>query len=293
MDQGKLKIMLVSKRLSSYPWGTGNFFHKALISLGHTVVDIDIAQVKNNLNVKDIAEIQQRLGVDLLLVLKGQGMDPKWIMAVKCPTVLWYPDDVFSLPVARADLKSYGSVYDHVYYFDEAGLGELKKLGVRDPKLLLPATDPEVYVHQPTTKKVHDISFVGNIFPARRQLLDRLKKKFQVYEAQVYMHTMISIFNGSKIVFNLGIGKTGYQLRVFEALGMKCFVLTNSVPSQFRVFEDRKHLVYFTNDNVEELIGYYLAHDEERNTIAQNGYEEVLQKHTFGLRVEQLLEEVL
>jgi len=219
-------------------------------------------------------------------------MSPGWIATVKCPTVIWYPDDVLELPVAQNDVKAYGHVYDYFYYFDQAGFPALKRLGVSNPRLLLPATDPEVYKRQNIVKKVHDVSFVGNIFPERRKILDRLKKQFRVLETQAFMGKMVDIFSKSKIVFNLGVGKTGYQLRVFEALGMACFCLTNEIPPEFRVFEDRKHLAYYNNGNLEGLITHYLARDADREAIAQRGYAEVMSKHTYNHRVSQILKDV-
>jgi len=259
--------------------------------MGHRVVDIAIDSQGGE--VQKLSEIQKGCSADLLFVLKGHTMRPEWVAAVSCPTVLWYPDDVIMLPHAAADVKSYGYAYDYVYYFDPAGLPVLKRLGVKDPRVLLPATDPEVYRRLDIAEKGHDISFVGNVSPERRVLLDRLKKRFRVLEARVFMDEMVDVFNRSKIVFNLGVGKTGYQLRVFEALGMECFLLTNEIPLEFRVLEDRKHLVYYNSDNVEDLAAYYLAHDTERSAIALSGYEEVVGKHTFDVRVQQILGDVL
>lgn len=291
MSQTKLKIMLISKRLSSYPWGTGNFFHKSLVKLGHQIIDVDVDKHKDQL--PQLAVMQQRYKADLLITLKGQGIAPDWVAAVKCPTVLWYQDDATEWQIARDDLSTYGPVYDHVYYFDDAGIELLKSLGIQNPKVLHCATDPETYTYQPNTEKIFDISFVGNVSPTRRQLLDRLQRKFRVHVATVFMHDMVNIFNMSKINFNLSVGKTGYPLRVFEALGMGGFLLTSDVPAKYRLFKDKTHLVYYNDDNVEDLVTYYLAHDKVRANIARLGYKEVMQKHTFDLRMKQLLKEVL
>lgn len=285
-----LTVILVSKRLSR-PWGTGNFFHKALVKLGHRVVDIAIDSQGSEL--ARLSEIQREHSADLLFVLKGHTMQPGWVSGVNCPTVLWYPDDVMTLPYAAADVQTYGHVYDHVYYFDPAGLPALERLGVKDPRVLLPATDPEVYRRLDIAEKAYDISFVGSMSPERRTFLDRLKRSFNVFEARVFMDEMVGVFNRSKIVFNLGVGKTGYQLRVFEALGMECFLLTNEIPLEFRVLEDGKHLACYNSNNVEGLAAYYLADEAARKSIARCGYEEVVSKHTFDARVQQILGDVL
>ena len=103
------------------------------------------------------------------------------------------------------------------------------------------------------------------------------------------MEDMARIFNEAKIVLNLGIGSNGYNLRVFEALGCRSFLLTNEINQEDILFEDRKHLVYFNEHTIEDSIRYYLDHDEEREAIAENGYREVCAKHTFKHRVNQML----
>ena len=102
---------------------------------------------------------------------------------------------------------------------------------------------------------------------------------------------MVRIFNEAKIVLNLGIGNTGYQLRVFEALGCRSFLLTNEIDMKNRLFKDKEHLVYFNERNIEDIIDYYLKQDDERESIAENGYREVCAKHTFKHRVAQMLDD--
>jgi len=281
-----LKIILISKRFTNHPWGTGNFIHKSLTKMGHEVIDIDFVKDRKKLN-----ELLKQ-DADLLISYKGSGVNPKLIEMVKCPTVLWYPDDVLSSQQAVNDMRTLGYAYDYVYYFDQAGIDILKKFGLRNPKFLPLATDPEVYAWKNIDEKKYDVSFVGNVYPNRRKLLDRLKSKFNVYETKAYMNEMVDIFNRSKIVLNLAVGKSGYPLRVFEALGCRSFLLTNEIDPKFRIFEDRKHLVYFTDDNIEELIEYYLEHDDEREAVAQNGYQEVIDNHTFEIRMSKVIKDI-
>jgi spore maturation protein CgeB len=279
----KLRVILVGARLSNYPWGTENFIHKALSEFGHDVIDIDLRH-----DYSRIGEIH-KIPADLVIVYKGSGLNPRLLEMLSCPVILWYPDDVLSVPHAQEDLQKNGYAYDRVYYFDQAGLEKLRQMGIAHCTFLPLATDTTVYKYLPGTEKKHDVAFVGNIYPNRRILLDRLKQKFNVLEAKAFMGDMVRIFNEAKIVLNLGIGKTGYQLRVFEALGCRSFLLTNEIDMHNRLFKDKEHLVYFNEQNIEDLISYYLNHDDEREVIAENGYREVCEKHTFKHRVVQIL----
>ncbi|MCF6154446.1 MAG: glycosyltransferase [Candidatus Brocadia sp.] len=279
----KLRVILVGVRLSNYPWGTENFIYKSLSESGHDVFDFDLRRDCNRI------DEFHKIPADLVIAYKGSGLNPRLLEMLSCPAILWYPDDVLTVQHAQEDLQSNGYAYDHVYYFDRAGLEKLRQMGIEHSTFLPLATDPTIYKYLPGTEKKHDVAFVGNIYPNRRALLDRLKQKFNVLEAKAFMGDMVRIFNEAKIVLNLGIGKTGYQLRVFEALGCRSFLLTNEINMDDRLFKDKEHLVYFNEKNIEDLISYYLNHDEEREAIAENGYREVCAKHTFKHRVAQML----
>jgi spore maturation protein CgeB len=206
--------------------------------------------------------------------------------------VLWYPDDVSCLEHAQRDVRTFGYAYDIVYSFDPATLPIFKAFGVQNPRCLPVAADPNVYRKLEGTEKVHDVSFIGNLYPNRVKLLERLSKRFSVFVAQAYMDDMVKIFNESKIVLNLGVGQTGIQLRVFEAMACGSFVLTNEIPADGRLFKDKHHLVYFNDENIEDLIDYYLKHDDEREFIAAQGHKEVISRHTFDHRVSTILHDV-
>ena len=284
-----MNIILVGKRLS-FAHATGNFFYRALTKLGHSVTDVDIDKHSNLL--PKLSDIQKSYKADLLIVLKGHGIQPEWIAAVNCPTVLWYQDDAFEWECARDDLLLSGAAYDHVFYFDHAQLELVKSLNISNVKYLPCATDPAVYKYKPGTPKMYDISFVGNVSQPRRAMLDRIARSFNINVQTVFLDQMVEVFNRTKINFNLSVGKTGFPLRIFEALGMCSFLLTSHVPEEHRLFVDGVHLAYYTDDNLEAQIQYYLDKPKLRERIANQGYKEVLQKHTFDHRMRQLLEEI-
>ena len=69
------------------------------------------------------------------------------------------------------------------------------------------------------------------------------------------------------------------------------FVLTNFQPEFLDYFEQGKHLVWYESHfDMMNKISYYLEHDDEREHIAQAGYQLVKDKHTMKLRVSELLE---
>ena len=56
-------------------------------------------------------------------------------------------------------------------------------------------------------------------------------------------------------------------------------------------FKNKEDLVCFeSTEELVELAGYYLSHEEERIEIAKKGYEKVKQHHTWESRVMEMFE---
>jgi len=277
------RIHLVSARWSNHPWGMGNEVYRTLVEMGFDVIDTDFR--------KDFQHLPRLLQQDahLTFVLKGNGIPPELIRRLPGVTVLWYPDDLLATQHGPRDIAYNGQAFDLVYGFAKYDLEEYKKHGVKEAKWLPLSCDPHLH-RKLDLPKIHDVSFIGNIYPNRAALLKRLEQRFDLFVTHAYGEEMVRIYNQSKIVLNLGIGRGGIQHRVFEALACGSLLLTNELPSgDERIFEDRVHLVYYNEENIEDLIVYYLAHDEEREAIARQGRAEVIQKHTFAHRMQQVL----
>lgn len=158
------------------------------------------------------------------------------------------------------------------------------------------ACDPEVHRPIPVPEE-YDLAFVGHYFCPpyydRARLLDRLSRRYRMRIASnVGYDEMALIYSQAKIVFNrsmLGI----FNIRPFEAMSCGRLVLTDRIGNGLTdLFQDRKHLVIYGEEDLEDLIDHYLVHDEERNAIAQEGQREVHSKHTYAHRVDQILRTV-
>ncbi len=166
------------------------------------------------------------------------------------------------------------------------------------------AAEPQAYPKIEIIKK-YDVGFVGHVQETpnyngftRVEALDRLFREFPnfYYGSRHPAFPTVNLFEDaaknfslSKIVFNISI-KDDINMRVFETLSTGSFLLTNWIPTLGELFEDGKHLVtYKTPDEMVEKAHYYLEHEEEREKIAQAGYEEFISKHTYKHRVEQIL----
>lgn len=139
--------------------------------------------------------------------------------------------------------------------------------------------------------KKYDVCFVGHINSQNRiDFLDRMFSEFpNFFYGQRLFEEAAEKFHESKIVLNISM-LDDLNMRTFEAMGTGSFLLTNWIPTIEDVFEDGKHLVLYKS--IEEAVDkakYYLAHDDEREKIAQAGYEEVMAKHQIKHRVDRML----
>lgn len=107
-----------------------------------------------------------------------------------------------------------------------------------------------------------------------------------------YWSELPKVFRASRINLNFTIPniKSGIPLRVWDVLGAKGFLLTNyqaEIPLYFKEGED---LVCFDGvEDLKEKVAYYLAHEEERKRIAENGYRKVKEHHTYIERIQYIL----
>jgi len=189
---------------------------------------------------------------------------------------------------------------------------------------------PAEAVTIPRLTKVYEICFVGNLFPGPRSDLVRLLRMYypEMFVGNAYFQDMARIYSASKIVFNRSV-LNDLNMRVFEALASGSLLITNELNDagrswesgtpqrafptvvgtpmivqgrgsdpggngQGELFRDGNHLVtYRTSEELLEKVRYYLEHDEERERIAAAGREEVLAKHTYRQRMEEMLGQVI
>ena len=104
-----------------------------------------------------------------------------------------------------------------------------------------------------------------------------------------YHNDMPRVFCGSDINMNFTIRniRSGIPLRVWDIMACGGFVLTNFQAELPAYFEDGVHMAWFGSiDDMRRKADYYLAHDDERRQIAEQGRRFVMQNHTYRNRIE-------
>ena len=96
------------------------------------------------------------------------------------------------------------------------------------------------------------------------------------------------VFKQAKINLNISLRSiiAGMPLRAFDIMGAGGFLLTNFQPDFLEFFQPGEDFVYFdSKSDMLDKIAYYLSHEEERRQIAENGYHEIMEHHTYRHRV--------
>ena len=104
---------------------------------------------------------------------------------------------------------------------------------------------------------------------------------------------MHKIIKRSKINVNFHHSTTqeGTNLRTFQVIGCKAFLLTEYVKDLKKLFKVNKEIVCFKNlYELKKLANYYLKRDSLRKKIAHAGFMRVQKKHTYKIRLNQMLQ---
>lgn len=84
--------------------------------------------------------------------------------------------------------------------------------------------------------------------------------------------------------------RTGIPLRVFDIFACEGFMISNYQSELCELFVPGEDFVYYESiEQVPELAGYYLEHENERREIAHNGYIKVKEQYSYMVRLNRLL----
>ncbi|HAA73713.1 TPA: hypothetical protein DCE37_01155, partial [Candidatus Latescibacteria bacterium] len=216
---------------------------------------------------------------------------------LSCPSVALIGDTHTGQMDWRID---YAKMFSHVYLmFTRHHIPEFEQAGVTNIGWLPAACDPRFHGKFDVAKS-YEIGFIGQTnpqwHPDRVALLERLRAAgFDLQVDGKILEEMSLFHSRSKIVFNRSLN-LDLNRRVFEALCSGSMLLTDRLPAESgleSLFVSREHLVLYNDDEVEELARYYVDHDEEREAIAAAGRKLAMAEHTYAVRANQLLSDVI
>lgn len=240
-----------------------------------------------------------------LLVIKGDTLTSHTINQINQEgiiTINWFPDWLVSWRWVKAHAPSYTMFINSCYDTFE----KLDQLGIKN--YYLPYAAPVPTRKRPLTEK-YAITFIGQHSPRReryfRAIADldlhiwgydrwRTSSLSHLFHNQTSQAQTQAIIARSRIVVNILTGTDSFQptavnIRTFEALSAGTFLLAKDHPILHRHFKVGKELITFTSpQDLRRKVKYYLSHDQEREKIAQTGYNRILKSHTFNHRLKEL-----
>lgn len=262
----------------------------------------------------EIYDIYRKINPDIVLIVKGdivsRDLLEKMTGAAK---ILWMMDSFSRYEFLVPQLK----LYDKVFVFEYSDLQFLNKYGITAEYLPLCA-DERIYYKQTKEKNI-DILFVGAMYKQRKKLLDSLLAEYPDLNIEIYGYSIMKNellkralyslklidqkyflpikpeeinekYSRTKICLNIHHTQTKYgaNMRVFESLAAGCFQLVDSNPYIEETFKGGL-VTYTDKTDMFHKINYYLKHSDEREMIAQRGYECVIANHLFSNRLDKIL----
>lgn len=171
--------------------------------------------------------------------------------------------------------------------------------------------EPEVYLHD-NVVPFKQVIFVGSYsyhpeYPYRHELIDWLKNTYRegfehwgteglglVRGPELnYLYAQTKIVVGDSLM--LPKHTHYWSDRVYETLGRGGFLIHPYIKGLEEEFKDKQDLVFYKHGDfkqLEQLINYYIVHEDERETIRKTGNEKVKYHYTYTQRLEEMLKTV-
>jgi len=137
---------------------------------------------------------------------------------------------------------------------------------------------------------VLEIFFSSNLL-RNTSLIYKLLFIFLFAKKPVFGKEMYQIFQRTKIVINMHIKDTDYagNMRIFEATGCGCLLLTDKKKGYESFFKLNKEIIVF--NNVNDLIykcRFFLKNNKLLIKIAKRGFQKTINKHNYFLRAKKI-----
>ncbi len=190
--------------------------------------------------------------------------------------------------------------FDRSYFAELNTVTALKNMGCENIEWLPGAAYEGIYKPLIVDSK-YTFSFVGQ--PDHTVVRKgKTRKEFFTELSQIYINSIVTqgiygnevnkIYNQSKILIDRTIF-SNLGTRFFELLASGGFVLVNRGKINSGIDKIAINNVHYVSydDSVEDCmrkIDYYLIHEEERNKIANAGYNHFLKNHTYKHRLETI-----
>jgi spore maturation protein CgeB len=319
---GRLRILSFIARGDLVPYTLADI-HDTLRDMGHEVHAVDITTVTRVRELSDaVRTAAESFQPDLIVTMGAVGLCEDVAGRLGVPIAAWFMDDPFGQLAFKEGEdgprpEMLGADF-HAFSWDEHYVTKMAERGIRAHYLPL-ATNPKVHFPRPSNLELEahygaDISFVGTADRDEDKkyrlayigALDGLDVAlwggpgWQLLQGPGFRYRGRAdnridapfIYSLSKINLNLTANQlvTALSIRIFDILACGGFLLTDARADLKRLFNPGSDLVVFqTKTEMRSLVQHYIDNPEEREKIAQRGRRTVLARHTFAIRLEEML----
>jgi Glycosyl transferases group 1 len=285
-----MKLLYINKINTNREWGLETFLDRSLRALGIETICIDYQENTYAL-AQAILNITENF--DAVLVQRGCGyLIPLEILkAIDRPKFLIFTELIPRNTNQHYLLKS--PLFEHIFLRSLPCIDLALAKGWRTSvqiSLFLSAIDPSFHQPLDNIDRDIDILFVGNLLPRRAKIISELRDlNHSISIGNAFGRDMVKLINRAKIVLNIhGEDFLDTETRVYETLACQSFLLTETLSSE-NPFQSGIDLVEAANiQEFSAKITYYLEHQAERETIANNGYLTAIGQHSFERRAKQI-----
>lgn len=259
----------------------------------------------------------------LVFIIKGGALSRETLETMRASKrILWMMDSIFRVPETMANID----LFDYIFSYERSDVERLEKQNIKSYFLAV-AFDDSYYFPIDNVEKDIDIAFVGSLYAEksedREKLLDEIIANFPDRNIQIYgkyfcikkpqriikyyfkgynkyymnhdvqTSEVNKLYSRSKIVINIHHKQTKYSAntRFFELMGSRTFQIvdeTGYIKDEF--IPDETVVCYRSKEELMEKIKMYLNNKELRERVAQNAYNEAINKHTYVNRMDYVLD---
>ncbi|MBO7356829.1 MAG: glycosyltransferase [Lachnospiraceae bacterium] len=136
----------------------------------------------------------------------------------------------------------------------------------------------------------------GSVHLFTRSDTSGLDKRVKVHGGVDTLREMPEVFRASKINLNLTSRtiRCGLPQRIWDIAGCRAFCLTDAVSAMDGLLDAGTDIMTFSSyEELPDLCMHYLDRDDEREEIAQNGFNKVAASHTVLLRALEMVKIIL
>lgn len=217
-------------------------------------------------------------------------------------------------------MQSYAPHFDYTITTYKDAVADYEAAGQSNVIISQWGCNPRIYRPSPEGY-MYDVSFVGQNYGPRQEIINYLWKKgidvavfgrgwpqwrwhwkrgfwFTLFGLSpirgdyVPYEEVVEIYGRSKINLCLNNNVTGIDNikgRNFEIPACRGFLISGLAKGLDEFFEIGKEVVVYSDlDDLVKKILYYLQHDDERESIAQAGYERAVREHTYEQRFRKI-----